>query len=725
VRSFKKLAPNRVVPCDRLAPCAVVCLISCLWLSGCNPTPPPVQKGPAAKEDATAKGQPAGGQEQTQSTPLGAAVALIPRKVLFGNPDKAAARLSPDGSKLSFLAPVDGVLNVWVGPVDDPAAARPVTQDKKRGIRVYFWAYTGNHVIYMQDTDGDENYHVYVVDLEKDETRDVTPLKGVRAEIEAVSYKFPEEILIGLNDRDPEFHDVYRLKLKSGERTLVQENKEFAGFVTDDDYRIRFAERVTPDGGQELLEPAGEGQWKSFAKIGMEDAMTTSPAGFDKTGKILYLVDSRGRNTAALTTVDLETGTQTLVAEDPRADLSGLMVHPTENTIQGVAFDYLRRHWELLDPAVAEDFKVLGGVAEGDIEVASRTLDDRHWIVAFLQDDGPLRYYHYDRDTKQARFLFTNRKELEGLPLVKMHPVVIKSRDGLDLVSYLSLPAGTDPDGDGRPDKPLPMVLDVHGGPWARVDWGYSPSDQWFANRGYAVLSVNYRGSTGFGKEFLNAGNKEWAGKAHDDLVDAVHWAEKEGIADPQRVAIFGGSYGGYATLVGLTFTPKLFACGVDIVGPSSLVTLLNSVPPYWKPMIEMFKTRVGDYTTEEGRAFLLKRSPLTHVDKIQRPLLIGQGANDPRVKQAEADQIVKAMQEKKIPVTYVLYSDEGHGFARPENRLSFFAVAEAFLAKCLGGRFQPVGDDFQGSTIAVPTGADYIPGLPEALKNKPAPTAP
>ena len=316
--------------------------------------------------------------------------------------------------------------------------------------------------------------------------------------------------------------------------------------------------------------------------------------------------------------------------------------------------------------------------------------------------------------------MFVNRASLKGLPLVHMHPLVIKSRDGLDLVCYLSLPREVDPDQDGKPDSPCPLVLNVHGGPWARDSWGYDPECQLLANRGYAMLQVNYRGSSGFGKSFLNAGNREWAGKMHDDLLDAVDWAVREKVADPKRIAIMGGSYGGYATLVGLTFTPEVFACGVDIVGPSNILTLLSTIPPYWEPAKQMFRDRVGDFSSDEGRQFLLSRSPLSHVEKIQRPLLIGQGAQDPRVKQAEADQIVKAMQEKKIPVTYVLYPDEGHGFVRPENRLSFYAVTEAFLAEHLGGRAEPFGDAFGGSSLQVPVGANGVKGLTAALEQRP-----
>jgi dipeptidyl aminopeptidase/acylaminoacyl peptidase len=335
-------------------------------------------------------------------------------------------------------------------------------------------------------------------------------------------------------------------------------------------------------------------------------------------------------------------------------------------------------------------------------------------------DNGPVRFYLYDREPeRKATFLFTSQPELEKLPLVKMHPQIIKSRDGLELVSYLSLPKWSDPDGDGRPDQPVPLVLNVHGGPWARDEWGYDPEHQLLANRGYAVLAVNYRGSTGLGKDFLNKAQREWAGKMHDDLIDAVNWAVENKVAQKDKVAIMGGSYGGYATLVGLTFTPDVFACGVDIVGPSSLITLMENPPPYWASFMPVMKFRVGDWTTEEGRKFLQSRSPLNFVDKIKKPLLIGQGANDPRVKQAEADQIAKAMNEKKIPVTYVLFHDEGHGFARPENRFAFYAITEGFLAKHLGGRFEPIGGAFEGADFSVPSGKDGVPGLAAALQKK------
>ena len=647
---------------------------------------------------------------------------LISRELLFGNPDKITVRTCPDGSRISYLAPKDGVLNVWVGPIEDPEAAEPVTNDTYRGIRSYSWAHTNEHILYIQDKDGDENWRIYSVNLRSGEIKDLTPFEDVQARIVKVSRNFPEEIIVGLNDRDPEYHDLYRLNIETGKMTLIQENRYFSSFDIDDDYAVRFATNMTCEGGAEIFRPTGEGGWEVFLEIPMEDVITTGSIGFNKTGEILYFVDSRGRNTAALFAMNPATGVKTLIAEDPRSDFSDWMVHPTEKNVQAAAFTYERKDWQLIDGSVADDLAFLETVDDGDIEVVSRSLDDRTWIVVYVVDDGPFRYYRYDSEKKEAEFLFTNRKDLEDLALAKMMiPTVIVSQNNLNLMSYYTLPLGSDRDGDGRPEEPLPMVLYVHGGPWARDVWDYNPAHQWLANRGYAVLSVNFRGSTGFGKDFVNRGNLEWGARMHDDLIDAVDWAVGEGIADPDRVAIMGGSYGGYATLVGLTFTPEVFACGVDIVGPSNLTSLIETIPPYWQPQIELFATRMGDHRTEEGRRLLFERSPINRVENIGRPLLIGQGANDPRVSQNESDQIVGAMQEKGIPVTYVLYPDEGHGFARPENRMSFFAVAEAFLSEHLGGRFEPVGDDFDNSTITVPIGAEEVPGLKEALSDRSA----
>jgi dipeptidyl aminopeptidase/acylaminoacyl peptidase len=647
------------------------------------------------------------------STPA-APTPLIPRRLLFGNPDRTTPRISPDGRYISYLAPLDGVLNVWVGPSDRPDQARPVTRDTQRGIREYFWAYTSAHVLYLQDQAGDENWRIFSVDLHSGEIRDLTPLAGVQARVEEVSHRHPDEILVGLNDREPQLHDLYRVNIRTGERQLVLENPGFIGFETHH-YEVRLAQTMTPDGGCQFLKPT-RGGWELFLAIGSADVLTTGPAGFDETGRQLYLLDSRDRDTTALFSMDIAGGAKTLLAEDPRADAGDVERHPVTKVIQAVSFNYDRRRWQVLDEAVAADFAALADVAAGDFSIVDRTLDDQHWIVAYDLDNGPQRFYRYDRAQRAATYLFTNRRALEDLPLAGMTPVIIVARDGRQLVSYITLPADATGSKPNRPAAPLPTVLLVHGGPWARDEWGYDAWHQWLANRGYAVLSVNFRGSTGFGKVFVNAGDREWGGRMHTDLLDAVAWAVQEGIADRQRVAIMGGSYGGYATLWALTNSPDVFACGVDIVGPSNLLTLLESLPPYWTPMIELFAARVGDHRTNEGRDLLRRRSPLTYAGQIQRPLLIGQGANDPRVKQAESDQIVAAMRSRDIPVTYVLYPDEGHGFARPENSLSFNAIAEAFLGAHLGGRCEPVGADFEGSSVEVPVGREHVPGLAESL---------
>jgi len=643
---------------------------------------------------------------------------LIWRDLLFGNPDRVTARISPDGNQLTFLAPLNGVMNVWVGSSSQPDMAMPVTNDTYRGIRNYGWAFTNQHIIYLQDKNGDENWRIYSVNLSNKEVKDLTPFTGVQAQIEAISYKFPHEIMVGLNKRDPEYHDIYRLNIDSGNLTLFLENKEFAEFNIDDEFRIRLASKTTSDGGTDLFKPLDDG-WETFMRIGKDDAMTTGVVGMNKTNDVIYFADSRGRDTSALFALNLTTSEEKMIAEDPKADYDDFMLHPREKNVEAVAFTYDRKNWTVINETIASDLAYLRTLEKGDIEIVSRSLDDKAWIVVYTVDDGPLRYYYYDHDQKKAKFLFTDKEKLQGQGLAKMVPIIIKSRDGLDLVSYYTLPLGSDSNSDGKPDMPLPMVLDVHGGPWDRDDWGYNSEHQWLANRGYAVLSVNFRGSTGFGKNFTNAGDLEWGGKMQNDLIDAVAWAIQQGIADPDKIAIMGGSYGGYATLAGLTFTPETFDCGVDIVGPSNLTSLLQSIPPYWKPELDQLTTRVGDFRTEDGKKLLRERSPLTYADSIARPLLIGQGANDPRVKQNESDQIVEAMQAKKLPVTYVLYADEGHGFARPENRLSFYAIAEAFLAKHLGGKYEPIGKDFKGANFTVLAGADEVPGLIDSLERK------
>ncbi len=685
-------------------------------VGGCGgetpPAKPPTTTATPANSTPAAEALPA-------PRPPRADTSVLARKTIFGNPERAAPRVSPDGKQLAWLAPKDGVLNVFVAPVSDPTKAKAVTDEKNRPVPGFFWAYDNKHILYAIDKNGDENVHVYSVDVASSALADLTPFEKTQGRVQELTDKQPNVAVIAMNDRDEKYHDLYKVDLGTGKRTLLQKNDGYAGFVVDDSYKVRYAEKARADGGMDILVADGKGGFSDFQTIAFEDSMTTGPMGFDKAGTTLFMRESRGRDTSSLVALDTKSNKTRVLAEDPRVDVGGIMTAPSDGRVQAASFDYERRNWKVLDKAIEPDMTYLKSVVDGDMDVVSRSTDDKTWTVAYVVSDGPVKYYLYDRTKKNAKFLFSNRPALESLQLAKMHPVTIPSRDGKSLVSYLTLPVGADAAQPGKPQKALPMVLLVHGGPWGRDGWGFNGMHQWLASRGYAVLSVNFRGSTGFGKAFVNAGDKEWAGKMHDDLLDAVDWAVKGGIAEKQKVAIMDGSYGGYATLVGLTFTPDVFACGVDIVGPSNLNTLLSTIPPYWAPMLENMARRVGDPRTDEGKKLLAERSPLTRAAAIKKPLLIGQGANDPRVKQAESDQIVTAMKAKRLPVSYVLYPDEGHGFQRPENRISFFAVAETFLAQHLGGVYQPIGGDFEGSSISIPEGAAQIFGVTDALPKK------
>lgn len=624
---------------------------------------------------------------------------IIPRKVLFGNPDKARVSLTHDGKYILYVAPKDSVLNIWLAPSDDISKAEAITHDKGRGIWSYTKAYNNKNILYTQDFNGDENDRIYSYNIETKETKLLTPEKGVRAGIAGVSYKKPNEILIYLNDRNPEYFDIYKLNLDTLEKELIYKNDRFTDYVTDENLNLRFGSLLDKDGAVEYYE-LKDGEFKLFTKISMEDSFNTSILGFDASGETLYMLEGRNRNTSALKAITLATGSEEILAEDVKADIGLFTVHPIKQTPQAVSVDYDRVSYKILDKDIEDDVKYLQSLDHGDLIINSRTLDDKTWIIAYMADNAPVKFYKYDRENKKAEFLFTNRKELEQYNLAKMIPVIIKSRDGLDLVSYITFPNDVKLDKNNIPDKKVPLIINVHGGPWARDSWGYDPEHQWLANRGYAVLSINYRGSTGFGKDFLNAGNLEYAGKMHTDLIDGVNWAIKSNIVDFDKVCIMGGSYGGYATLVGLTMTPDVFACGVDVVGMSNLLTHVQSKAPYMTPLLSIYKTRIGPWDTEEEKEFLRQRSPINFVDNIKKPLFIAQSTHDVRVVQAEADQIVNAMKAKHIPVVYALYKDEGHGFAKPGNRISYYALAEQFLAKILKGRAEHIGDDLKNANF-------------------------
>jgi dipeptidyl aminopeptidase/acylaminoacyl peptidase len=621
---------------------------------------------------------------------------LIPRDLLFGNPERTSPSLSPDGKRLAWLAPdTNNVLQVWVktiGKEDD----KIVTADKKRGIREYVWAKDNRTLLYLQDSDGDENFHIYGVDLPSGNVRDYTAFQGVRAGITGLNPDYPDEVLLTLNLRDRALFDVHRLHLKTGALDLDTTNPgDVVNWISDPKFRVRLAEVSTPDGGTEIRVRADpKSPWKTFLKVGPDEIL--SALGFTADGKSLFIESSIGRDTAAVVEKNVATGKESVLASSDEVDAGDVLLHPRKYVVEAVAFSPGRTEWKVVDKAVEADFAGLRKLNDGDFFVTSRTEADDAWLVGFDSDKAPGRFYKWDRKSKQGTFLFTTRPKLENLNLAQMKPVVITARDGLKLHSYLTVPPGVEP-------KNLPMVLFPHGGPWARDEWGFNSLAQWLANRGYAVLQPNFRGSTGYGKKHLNAGNRQWGLKMHDDLIDAVNWAVKDGVADPKRVGIMGGSYGGYCALAGLTYTPEVFACAVDIVGPSNVKTLLNSIPPYWKPMLSMFSVRVGDINSPKDAELISRASPLNLANRIVRPLLIGQGANDPRVKQAESEQIVEAIEKNGGNVVYVLYPDEGHGFARPENRTDFNARAEDFLGKHLGGRVEPMaGDRMPGSTAVV-----------------------
>jgi dipeptidyl aminopeptidase/acylaminoacyl peptidase len=644
-------------------------------------------------------------------------VPLIERAKLFGNPTKTAGSISPDGKWLAWIAPRDGVLNVWVAPLGAPNEAKPLTAEKTRPIRTVFWAPDSKSLLFINDKGGDENFLLYGVDVAGGKQTLYTPFEKTRVRVINISRHVKDRILIGINNRDARWHDAYSLDLKSGKLALVYKNVDgYGDLFADEQLKLRVASKARKDGGADYYRLTGEkAEATPFVTVGLDDSLTTSPQGFTTDGKTLYWNDSRGRDTAALVAQDMASGAVKVVAQDARADIGTALFDPRTGRAQAYELEYLRREYMPLDQAVAPDLAFLKAQVKGDLSIRSRSDADDKWVVVVDPVSAPAATWLYERKGKKLTKLFTSRPELEGAPLVPMFAQEIKSRDGLNLVSYLSLPMGAGADANGKAARPVPMVLLVHGGPWGRDSYGYYSFHQWLANRGYAVLSVNFRGSTGFGKAFISKGDMQWGRQMHDDLLDAVEWAVKSGVTTRDKVAIMGGSYGGYATLAGMTFTPATFACGVDIVGPSNLFTLLETIPPYWESIKQQFYKRMGDPTTEEGRALLKERSPLNFADRIARPLLIGQGANDPRVNVRESDQIVAAMNAKRIPVTYVVFPDEGHGFARPVNNIAFNAVSENFLAPCLGGRAEPIGDALRPSTAQVRQGAEFVQGLKEA----------
>jgi len=603
---------------------------------------------------------------------------LIPREVLFGNPERSSPQISADGKQLAYLAPLNGVMNVWIrtlGKEDD----RAVTADKYRGIRNYLWQFDNQHILYTQDAGGDENWRLYQTDISSQQTKDLTPFDKVRVDIVAYEADHPDSILLQMNQRDPRVFDVHRLDLKTGKVEKDTENPgDVASWQADNALQIRAAKVQTPDGGTIVrVRDNNQQPWRELIKWGPDETFG-NVVGFTPDNKGLWVTTSLDANAAQLLEIDVARGTRKVVTADSQFDVFSTINDPKTNALQAVRVDRQRVEYEFIDPTVKADFETLHKLHEGDIDDISANLDDTKWVVTYVSDDAPVYWYLYDRGSGRGTLLFSNRPPLEKFKLASMKPIEFTARDRMKLYGYLSTPAGLEA-------KNLPMVVLVHGGPWSRDAWGLNGYAQWLTNRGYAVLQINFRGSTGYGKKYVNAGDRQWAGTMHTDLLDGKDWAVKQGVADPAKVCIMGGSYGGYATLAGVAFSPDAFACGVDIVGPSNLNTLLQKIPPYWSTLLSTLHKRMGD--SEE---VLQAQSPLFKADQIKAPLLIGQGANDPRVNKAESDQIVAAMRKNKKAVEYYVFPDEGHGFARPENRLAFDAATERFLAQYLGGRFEP-----------------------------------
>jgi dipeptidyl aminopeptidase/acylaminoacyl peptidase len=648
---------------------------------------------------------------------------LLPLATLLAPATNEAPQLSPDGRWVSFLRPVDGALNLFVAPADSPEAARPLTHRAGRGLQAYDvsgvplarWSPDSRRILFPVDRDGDEKWNLHVVELATGEERTLTDLPGTAVEFLRFSDEDPDAAAIAVRER-PGKPDLYRLDLNTGERKLVLRNDAMVAVVPDRALSPRLGISIAADGSLDFHRWDGSG-WKSLWDVSLEDTPAINTTGYqkafswDRANKRFFLYSTEGRDATTLVALDATSVARTPALGEIQGDIAHVVYHPVTGEPLAYATMWARTTWTAVDRVLQDDFTRLARVADGDLEVLGVSRDLGRWLVKYTLSDAPVAYYVYDRASRRAWRFFTGTPALEGLTLSKLHPFEIRSSDDFPLVSYYLLPRWRDPDGDGVPDQPLPAVVLVHGGPSdERAQWAFGPFLHWLANRGYAVLYLNYRGSPGFGKRFLNAEQLEWGGRMSRDLVEQVDWAAKRGIVRRDKVAILGGSYGGYAALAGMTLTPGAYACGVSLVGPSNLSVFL----PGWN--VDRMAKRVGDPRTEAGRKHLHDRSPVNFAQNARGPVLIGQGANDSRVPKAQSDSIVTVMRGAGVPVVYAIYPDEGHGLLRPENSRSFWAITEAFLARCLGGRAAPMGEALEGASVAIESGADFVPGLPDAM---------
>lgn len=644
---------------------------------------------------------------------------LIPRKELFEGPRRTDPQLSPDGRYLAFVAALDGVDNVWVAPVDDVSAARAVSHDSGGGIRQYYWARSSRHLILAQDAMGNEHFGLSVIDLDSAQHYPLLHAPDAETRLLAFSEESDTELLLQSNQRNSAYFDIYHADIASGKVELLERNDRFIWVYADAQLRPRLAEELSADGGSQLFASQGDGQWRPFIGVSADDESQTRPFRlwecentFAPGADSVYALDSRGVDKAALVSWNLDTAEATEIASDDQADIQGLRINPVSRQPDFVVCNDLHFSLRPLTDAAAASQTLIEAQLQGRFDIVSRSSDDERWLISERRSDNPNSYYLYETAAQSLSFLFTDRPQLQQRLLSPVHALRLTARDGLKLPSYFSYPPETILDDQQRPLNALPMVVLVHGGPWVRDDDQFDLWQQFLTSRGYAVLKVNFRGSRGFGKAFMNAGNGEWGAKMYDDVVDGVHWAVDQGIAQQDKIAIMGASFGGYTSLMGLVRDPTLYACGVDLFGVADLIHFLSAIPPHWKPYKAMWDERVGRTDSPAERRLLRQRSPISHLHTVRSPLLIAQGANDPRVRQAESDAVARTLADNGVEVVYLLYPDEGHSFQQMANQLSFFAVLEAFLARHLGGQHEPIRDSLQDSSLQVPIGAELLEAL-------------
>jgi len=676
-----------------------------------------------------------GGRDKGVVNEIPGAAPLVPLERYTVESSYEQPTLSPDGKYIAVLKEVDGVSNLMLADIAKPTEVRPLTKDRGRGLQgrtiwdepTFRWAENGRYIFYIRDDEGDENWTLYSLDIASGESRQLTPAKGVRVRGLQTSAELPDEVLFGMNDRDPKVTDYYRANAVTGKVEHVDSAAPYLLKLFDHDFQARLAVDLTPDLSLVIHTRGKDGSWKETRRIAPEDTKATSSnmindlggAVFSTDGRKLLSFSSQGLDTTAWVEYDLENAdARRIIAVEKGVDIKRALVHPATFAPQAYLRHFTRREWVVVDPELKPAFEYLQSLNLGDARIESRTRDDRIWIVSFMRPDQPVRYELYDRNASKLVSLGVATPQLAGLQMSDMVPVVTRSSDGFDLVSYISYPSWVKLDEKGIPDKPLPVITLVHGGPSdERAEAVFAPLAQWLTNRGYALFLPNFRGTPGFGKAFINAQRHEWGGAMNRDVIEQVRYLVKQGIADPNRMAVFGGSYGGYETLVAMTMTPDVFACGNAVVGPANLETFIDpaTMPPDWK--LDTWHDLLGDPKTEEGLKLLRERSPINYAQQTKGRMLIVQGANDVRVPTRESDQVVAAMQKNGVKVTYLLYPDEGHGLLRKENNTSFTAISEVFFGECLGGRYAPLtAAHLEGSSVQVPVGVEHIPGLKDAL---------